>query len=179
VLEFVELESLRRPPTRGHQDLRAWRFRERWRHDATSTVLAWASEHGCVLHDARCAHASKTDAPTAKGRMDDARALFAVERPKGEMRYFGFCGHCLTERIQDFGWVPTERDVQLLENLGQRLRDMHLLQEEPIKQGEMLARMRRYRSGAITPNELRRLLEYYKRTLPEDELDLSALVELR
>ena len=177
--EFVELESLRRPPTRGHQDLRAWRFRERWRNDDRSTVLAWASDHECVLHEARCAHASKTEAPTAKGRMDDARALFTDEQPKGEIRYFGFCGHCLTERIPNFGWEPSERDGQLLENLRQRLRDMHLLQEQPIKQGEMLARMRRYRSGAITPNELRRLLDYYKRTLGDGEPELSGLVELR
>lgn len=178
VVEFMELESLRRPDTPGHQDLREWRFKDKWRHDNDSTVVAWANNHECVLHEAQCSNLAKV-VPTAKGTMGDARALFAGEQPKGDVRYFGFCGLCLTERIPNFGWQPTARDVQLLADLRQLLNDMRLLEEKPIKAKEMIARLRRYRGGTVAPKEFTRLLRFYQDSVGDGDLDLSDLVEPR
>jgi hypothetical protein len=108
--------------------------------------------------------------------MDEARALFVEEQPKGDFGYFSFCGHCLTERIPNFGWEPTARDEELLAVLKQRMHDMKVLDEKPITLPEMIARMRRYTDGTIVSAELRRVIEYYKATRGDEEPDLSNLV---
>lgn len=176
--EYMKLAELRKPSTPGHQDLREWKFRDELLHNDTSTILAWANNQSCILHQALCSHVARTEEPTAKGRMDEARELFALEQSKGTFRYFGFCGHCLVERVPNYGWQPTVRDVHLLENLRQRLRDMKILGEQAISRNEMILRMKRYSGGNITPAELNRLLQFYKELRSDDEDDLSALVVL-
>lgn len=176
MVEFMEPERLRRPATPGHQDLRAWRFRDRWWNDDTSTVLAWATERGCVFHEAHCAHTPKFDAPTAKCRMDQVRAVFDLEHENGTFRYFGFCGHCLTARIAHYGWVPAEHDLAQLETMRRLLNDLRVLGESPVTKAELAKRMGRYDSGAISPRALERLLDYYRHARGDEEGDLAAFV---
>lgn len=176
MVEFVEPEDLRRPSTHGHQDLLAWRFRDRWLHDDTSTVLAWPNDHGCVFHEANCRHSSSTEEPTAMCRMDQVRAVFAVEQPKSTYRYFGFCGHCLTERIANYGWKPSEHDFALLETMRRLLTDVRVRGEQPISQIELIARMKRYPSGPLTKPELKRLIDYYRHQRGDEEDDATAYV---
>jgi hypothetical protein len=179
MVEFVKLADLRRASRAGHQDLREWQFRDEWLNNDTTTVLAWAGDEGCVLHEDVCPHAPTIEGPTAKGRMDEARELFAVEQPNGTFRYFGFCGLCLVKRIPNYGWEPTPRDWQLLDNLRQRLKDMKILDEQPVSGTEMIARMKRYGSANLTPTEFKRLIQFYEQTRGDEEDDLSSLVVLR
>jgi hypothetical protein len=174
VPEFTKLADLRREDTSGHKDLQGWRFRAAWTDDDTSEVLAWADDSSCAIHEAHCSHIP-ADEPTATGRMDDARALFAIEQPKGTVRYFDFCGHCLTERIPNFGWEPTERDLTLLATMKQVLNDVRVLSGRPIPRTELAKRMARY-GETVKPTELRRLVDHYKQERDEDEPDLSALI---
>jgi hypothetical protein len=175
----VRLADLRRPPTSDHQDLRAWVFRDKWLHNDTATVLAWPDDRGCVLHEHTCSHAPKTEEPSAKGRMDEARQLFALEQPKGRNRYFGFCGHCLVERSPNYGRKPTPRELDLVRNMVERLNDVRVLDESPISGAELLNRMRRYGSGDVTTHELKRLLSYYSQVRGDEEHDLSDFVVLK
>lgn len=173
MVDFVDPEDLRRPATVGHQDLLAWRFRDRWLHDDTATVLAWAHERGCVFHEANCQHISNTEEPTAKCRMDRVRETFTTEHPKGTYRYFGFCGHCLTERVANYGWKPSERDYDLLETMRRLLNDVRVLGEPPVTKGELISRMKRYPSGSLTSRELTRLIDYYRHERGDEEDDLT------
>lgn len=175
----MRLADLRKPSQQGTEDLREWRFLDRWRGNTTTTVLAWAGEHQCVLHEATCPHQSPQE-PTAMGRMDEALELFEIEQPHGQFRYFQFCGHCLMERIPNYGWKPTPRDWELRDNLRQRLADMRILGEDPIPDLEMIKRMKRYGSGDITPAALALLVDFDKQqALIKNEEDLSHLVIIR
>jgi hypothetical protein len=110
--------------------------------------------------------------------MDETRELFAVEQPKGTFRYFGFCGHCLAERMPNYGWEPTERDVQLVENLRRRLEDIRNRDAKPITATTMITRMKLYGNVDVSLAELKQLVEFYKQVLGDEELDLSSLVLL-
>jgi hypothetical protein len=169
------LADLRRADTSGHQDLKKWRFREVLLQDDAATVLAWASDAGCALHEARCSRITTEDEPTATGTAAEARELFEVEQPKGTSRWFDFCGYCLTERIPNYGWEPTERDLTLLGTMRQVLNDVRLLGHRPITRTELTKRMNRY-GESVTPSELKRLIDHYKEERDEDEPDLSAYV---
>lgn len=170
------LADLRRSHTTGHQDLREWRLRDEWLSDNTAAALAWAGEHGCVIHEALCSHVPQ-ETHTLAGTMAEVKELFAIEHPKGTRRYFGFCGHCLVERIPNFGWKPTPHDIALRDNLAQRLRDMYLLGEQPISRVEMVKRMTRYGSADLSRAEFKRLLDYYRAARGDEEGDdLSHLI---
>ena len=129
-----------------------------------------------MLHEATCPHTPAGEA-VATGRMVEARELFAIEQPKGSFGYFTFCGHCLVERIANSGWEPTPRDLTLLGTMRQVLNDVRLLGHKPITRAELTKRMARY-GETVTPTELKRLLEYDKRTRDEDAPDLSVHVTL-
>jgi hypothetical protein len=171
----MKLADLRRADTSRHQDLQKWRFRDALLQDDAATVLAWASDDGCMLHEARCSRIPAAEEPTAKGQPDEARELFTVEQPKGTSRYFDFCGYCLTERIPNYGWEPTERDLTLLATMRQVLNDVRLLGHRPISRAELAKRMTRY-GESVTPAELKRLIDHYKEERGEDDPDLSAHV---
>ncbi|WP_152545458.1 hypothetical protein [Microbacterium sp. CH12i] len=172
VIEFMDPEDLRKPAVPGHQDLRAWRFRDKWWNDDTSTVLCWTGLRGAVFHEQHCTTTPKEE-PTAKLRMDRVRAVFETEHPLGTFRWFGFCGNCLTQRIANFGWQPSERDKAQLDTLKTVLNDIRILGEQPISRKELTVRMKRYNSGAPSPRELNRLLDYYRQNRGDEESDLT------
>lgn len=171
----MKLADLRRADTPRHQDLQKWRFRAALLQDDAASVLAWADDTACMLHEARCSRITTTEEPTAKGQVDEARELFEIEQPKGTVRYFDFCGYCLAERIPNYGWEPTERDLTLLATMRQVLNDVRLLGHRPITRAELTKRMNRY-GESVTPTELKRLIDHYKEELGEDDPDLSAYV---
>ena len=173
--ESLKLADLRRDDTTGHPDLAGWRFRAAWAKDDTTKVLAWATDDAVTIHQAGCSHASSTEEPTAEGTMAEARELFAIEQPKGTTRWFNFCGHCLTERIPNFGWEPTERDLTMLATMRQVLNDVRLLGHKPISRSELTKRMARY-GEPVKPIELKRLIEHEKQNHDEDAPDLSLYV---
>ena len=106
----------------------------------------------------------------------------AARRPRGirihksAYRYFGFCGHCLTERIANYGWKPSERDFALLETMRRLLTDVRVLSQRPISQDDLITRMKRYASGPLTKRELRRLIDYYRHTRGDEEDDVTAYI---
>ena len=176
MMDYTDPEGLRLPPTTGHQDLSAWRFRDKWRSDDTSTVLAWANDHHCVFHAEWCSHVPRSAEPAAKSRVNLVREVFAREHGQGTFRYFGFCGHCLTERIANYGWEPSNHDLAQLETMLLLLNDIRVLEDRPTTVKELATKMKRYKSGAISPLALRRLIEYYKNTRGDEEYDLSAFI---
>ncbi|MGV9195103.1 hypothetical protein ACQ143_12230 [Microbacterium sp. MC2] len=174
----MDPEDLRGPDVPGRQDLLGWKFRDKYWNDDTSSVVAWASAFGCVFHEQRCSHTPQTEQPTALCRMDRVREVFATERLKGTVRYFGFCGHCLAERVANYGWQPSSSDLAQLNNMTERLNDVRILRESPITWSELITRMKRYGSGDLTKKELKRLLEYYRHNRGDEEEDLTRLVIL-
>ncbi|WP_251449402.1 hypothetical protein [Microbacterium sp. Marseille-Q6648] len=177
-LKLVDPENLRQPDTPGQQDLRGWKFRAKWWNDDTSTVLAWAGPHGCVFHEVSCTHASRTEEPTALCRMDRVREIFDTEQAKGTFRYFGFCGHCLAERIANYNWKPDTRHLHQVSIMRQVLNDVRVLGESAIPWNELITRMKRYDSGDLTKRELKRLVDYYRYNRGDEEDDLTAYVSL-
>lgn len=173
MVDFADPEDLRRRDSNGHQDLREWRFRDKWSHDDTSTVLAWAGGHGCVFHEMSCGHQPK-DEPDAKCRMDRVRETFDAERDKGVHRYFGFCGHCLAERTVDFGKKMSERRIEQYETVHDMLNDVRVLGLPRTTKKQLIARMRSYPCGAPTMRELKLILDYYAHVRGDEEDDLTA-----
>lgn len=114
--------------------------------------------------------------PIAKCRMDQARALFEVEHPKGNHRFFGFCGNCLSERIPHYGWRPGEHELLQIASMRVLLNDVRILDEQPIPQAELIRRMKRYSAGAPAQKDLARLLDRYRQNRRDDEEDLTAFL---
>lgn len=172
----TNLADLRRGSVPGKKDLRAWQFREKWSLNDTTTVLAWADDHGCVVHEHTCG-SRPAGPPTLASRMDEARQLFAIEQPMGTVRYFGFCGNCLTEKIPNYGWTPTPRDVKLRAILRMILNDLRLLGGRPISKAELVKRMNRY-GETVNARELKRLMVYDEQARSDEDPDLAAFVAL-
>ena len=175
VVDFAHPEDLRRPSTPDHRDLLGWSFREEWDGDDTTTVLLWADPDAGIFHERHCSHISPA-APTAKCLMQEVREVWEVERLKGTDRYFGFCGHCLTRRIKDFGWAPSERDTAQIDTVKLLLNDLRILNGRPITEHELLTKMGRYSSGAPTLRGLRRQLAYIRDNQGDEEADLVRFV---
>jgi len=173
--EILEPESRRGPDSLKGHDLRSWQFREMWRSDDTSTVLIWVDGNGAVLHERSCLTVPDAE-PIGKCRMDQARALFEVERPKGNHRYFGFCGNCLSERVPNYGWRPSERGLLQISGIRTHFNDVRILGEQPISRAELIRRMMRYTAGAPALKDLNRLIDYYRQNHPEEEEDLTTFL---
>lgn len=173
---FRMLESLRRNPNPTQDDLRGWRFKEVWLDDDTATALAWADERACVFHEALCPHVS-TEPWTETGLVAEARALFLAEQTAGSNSYFAFCGHCLIERVPNYGWSPTPRDLELVGNLRERLQDIQNLGGAPIDRAELVKRMNRYGSRDTTLRELDRLIDYFREQHSDEASGLLPLIE--
>lgn len=175
VVDFAHPEDLRRPPTPDHRDLLGWSFRDEWDGDDTTTVLIWADRRGAVFHEQHCSHVPLS-APTAKTVMEEVRTIWETERLKGTDRYFGFCGHCLTRRIKDFGWKPSEPDTAQIDTMKMLLNDLRILNGDAITERELLTKMARYACGAPTLRGLRRQLSYIRYNRGDEESDLIAFV---
>lgn len=175
MVDFAHPEDLRREPTPDHRDLLGWEFQEKWEGDDTATVLLWADPQAGICHEQSCTHVSSAD-PTAKCVMKEVREVWEVERLNGTDRYFGFCGHCLTRRIKDFGWAPSERDLAQIDTMKLLLNDLRILNGRPITEGELLTKMGRYASGAPTLRGLRRQIGWIRHNRGDEELDLVTFI---